>query len=191
LALTNSCREKPQNFKDKQEKDNALPKGGALAYLVCRVTLRFPLDGWLIAPLIFLIPYTMTTEKILAFCKVYNFEPLSAKSEFEFLPRLLGDHEQLTSLVEGIIYGNYRDIAGKGLLISTDQRIIFFRKSFIGKDTFEEVLLSNITSVIFDEGPTYGSIIISADGRTLMIEQCNKIYGVKAVRIMMELVTST
>lgn len=121
----------------------------------------------------------MTTEEILAFCKAHKFEPLSTMSELESLPQLLLPDENVSVMVEGIISGNYRDIAGKGLLITTNKRVIYFRKSFIGKDTYEELQLSEITSVSYEDTVLYGTVTVSAADRSIKIERCNKKLGAK------------
>ncbi|AFD06236.1 PH domain-containing protein [Solitalea canadensis] len=84
-----------------------------------------------------------TSERIDEFSKSFGHKPFSTKSEMKELPNLLKADEQLLGLLEGNlkeIHG--RNVAGQGLVIVTDKRVIFFRKSFIGTVTKEETPIS-------------------------------------------------
>lgn len=128
----------------------------------------------------------MTKEEINLFCNNFKFESAIAKAEFDLLPELLNPSETLLALVEGTICGNYRDIAGKGLLFATNRRVVFFRKSFIGTNTFEEISLSSIATISFDKGRLAdGSISIMTDRQRMIIEQCNNYLAERTVNAIM------
>ena len=102
-----------------------------------------------------------TKEKLEIFIKDYGFKPNQTKSEIKELPTILHPEEKLLGLAEGLLKKIHnRDVNGYGLVIATNKRVIFFRKSFIGTVTKEETPISKISSASFRKGILSSSIAI-------------------------------
>lgn len=123
-----------------------------------------------------------TAERIDQFNKDFGFKPLMTKSEVKEMPKLLNAEENLLGVVEGFlkeIHG--RSIGGNGLIIVTDRRVIFYRKSMLGTVTKEETPISRISSASFRKGLMSASISITTSNNESVIEQCDKKLGEKVV----------
>jgi len=116
-----------------------------------------------------------TKETIDAFIKEIGFKPNMTKAELKELPNVLSPNEKLLRIIEGFLKKIHnRDINGHGIVFVTDKRVVFFRKSFIGTVTIEEIPVSKISSVSFRKGMMYASIAIITSGNEAVVEQCDK-----------------
>jgi hypothetical protein len=70
-----------------------------------------------------------------------------------------------------------RDINGNGLVIATNKRIIFFRKSIIGTVTKEEIPISKVSSSSFRKGLMFSSVAIITSNNEAVVDQCDKTVG--------------
>lgn len=114
-------------------------------------------------------------EAIEKFMRRYGFNPSYTKSEIKELPEILNFDEVLCGLLEGFLKKVHnRDINGTGLVIATNKRIIFFRKTFIGTVTKEEIPVSKISSSSYRKGILFGSIAIVTSNNEAVVEQCDK-----------------
>jgi len=116
-----------------------------------------------------------TKEAIEKFMAEINFTPGSAKSEIKELPNILHPTEKLCGLLKGWLKKVHnREINGSGLVIATDKRIIFYRKSIIGTVTKEEIPISKVSSSSFRKGLLSCSVAIVTSNNEAVIEQCFK-----------------
>lgn len=116
-----------------------------------------------------------TKESIEQFIFEWGYKPTNCKKEVKDLPGLLQDDEVLHGLLEA----QFKDVhkqasSGYGLAIMTNQRILCYRKSFIGTVTSEEIPLSKITGVSYRKGLMFGSVIVTASGNESIFENCSK-----------------
>ena len=116
-----------------------------------------------------------TKETIEAFLKEIGFKPNMTKAEVKELPSILSANETLISVVEGFLKKIHnREVGGWGLVILTDKRVLFYRKSFIGTVTSEEIPISRVSSVSFRKGMLSASLAVITSGNEALVEQCNK-----------------
>ncbi len=116
-----------------------------------------------------------TKESVEVFMKDFGFKPLTTKSEIKELPNLLSPEEKLLGILEGMLKKVHsRDINGNGIVILTNKRVIFFRKSIIGTVTKEEIPISKISSASFRKGILSSSIAIITSGNEAVVEHCDK-----------------
>lgn len=114
-----------------------------------------------------------TKEKVNSFVSSYGFKPVLTKSEVKHLPNILHDDEDLLGIIEGELKIG-KTSNGYGVLIATDKRVIFFRKSILGTQTKEEYPISRITSSIYRKGLMYGAIAIVTANNEAVIDHCSK-----------------
>ncbi|WP_457599813.1 PH domain-containing protein [Hydrogenivirga sp.] len=97
-----------------------------------------------------------------------GIEKLLVRKEIKELPNILREDEKIEAVVQGI----YND--RNGLLIATNERLIFIDKSLLGKVKVEEFPYEKVTSVKYEKGWFLGSVKIYASGNTAEIEQVIK-----------------
>jgi len=109
-----------------------------------------------------------TKEKIDSFMAGYGFKPQNTKSEVKELPNILHPDEELHGLLNGFLkQGKNND--SLGVLIATNKRIIFYRKSIIGTVTKEEIPIRMITSSMYRKGLMTSAVaIITANNETVV-----------------------
>lgn len=113
-------------------------------------------------------------DKLDAFVASYGFKPRNVKSELKHLPQILHPEEELSGLLEGILKKVHtRAMNGIGMVIATDRRIIFFRKSIIGTITKEEIPIEKVSSASHRKGLLTSSIAITTSSNDAIIEGCN------------------
>ena len=131
-----------------------------------------------------------TKDKLESFMKNYGFKPNLTKPEIKELPEILHPEEKLLGLVEGLLKKIHnREISGHGLVIATNKRVIFFRKSFIGTVTKEETPISKISSASFRKGFLTSSIAIVTSNNESEVDNCDKILGKKFIDIVQNLIS--
>ena len=132
-----------------------------------------------------------TYEKIEDFCKQYGFVPIMTKSELKELPNVLMKDEQLMAILQGGLSSikgtNYN---GLGLIIATNRRVLFLRKSIIGTVTKEDYPMSVISSAAFRKGLMASSVVITTANNEAVIERCEKGSADKFIKILTELIHS-
>ena len=116
-----------------------------------------------------------TKEKIDEFMSDYGFKPKNTKSEVKELPNILQEDEELRALLDGMLKRvNGNDFNGAGLVIATNKRIIFFRKSFIGTISKEEIPLRMVTSSGYRKGLMMSGVVITTANNEASVEYCDK-----------------
>lgn len=129
-----------------------------------------------------------TIETIQQFAVDYGFKPMYTKKEMKDLPGLLHDNETVMGLLEAQFKDvNNRASSGYGLVIVTDQRVLCYRKSFIGTVTSEELPLAKITGISYRKGLMLGSVIVTAAGNQSIYDGCNNKDAEKFANIVKEL----
>jgi hypothetical protein len=116
-----------------------------------------------------------TKESIETFMKDYGFKPNMTKPEIKELPSMLHPDEKLHGLLEGMLKRVHNnDINGNGIVIATNKRIIFFRKSIIGTVTKEEIPISKVSSASYRKGLMFSSVAVITASNEAVVEQCDK-----------------
>lgn len=131
-------------------------------------------------------------ERVNQFCSQYGFVPIMTKSELKELPNILSNDEELHGILQGglsAIKGN--NYNGLGLIIATNKRVIFLRKSIIGTLTKEEYSLPLITSVAYRKGLMVSSVVITAANNEAIIERCEKGSADKFINVVTNLIQSS
>ena len=131
-----------------------------------------------------------TKEKIEIFMQKFGFNPIFTKPEIKELSSLLHLEETLFGLLEGQlkkIHNKY--INGVGLVIATDKRIIFFRKSIIGTVTKEEIPITRVSSASYRKGILTSSIAIITANNESVVEQCDKNVAKKFIDVVLRLIS--
>ncbi len=132
-----------------------------------------------------------TIDSIKKFYKDFGFKPSSTKSEIKELSKLLHADEQLHGLLEGFLKNIHgRSINGLGLVIATNKRVIFFRKSIIGTVTKEEIPLNKVTSASYRKGLMFSSISITSASNDSIVEQCDKKISKKFIDNLLGLINN-
>ena len=95
----------------------------------------------------------MNQEQVLEFATKYGYKPNGAKKAFNDIHTILFEDESLKAILEGLLDKiSGRRISGTGIVILSNKRIIFYRKSFIGTITREEIPIGKITSISMRKG---------------------------------------
>jgi|GEM_PF-2210483 len=119
-----------------------------------------------------------TKESIEKFMVDFGFKPRKTQPEIKDLPTILYPDEKLHGLIEGVLTRVHnREINGNGLVIATNKRIIFFRKSFLGIVTKEEIPITKVSSSSFRKGLMFSSVAIIASNNEAVVEYCDKDIG--------------
>jgi len=114
-----------------------------------------------------------TAEKVDKFMADYGFKPKNTKSEVKELPNILQADEELRGLLDGMLKRvNGKDLNGAGLVIATNMRIIFFRKSIIGTVSKEDIPLRMITSSAYRKGLMMSAIAIITANNEAVVDYC-------------------
>jgi len=130
-----------------------------------------------------------TQEKTKEFCDKIGFIPENTKQEIKELPSLLFDDEKLLGLIEGTLENiNGKNVGGWGLVIATDKRVIFFRKSIIGTITKEETPVSKITSASYRKGLMLSKISITTSNNDSVVDWCNNSAAEDFINILLNLI---
>ena len=131
-----------------------------------------------------------TKDKLEDFMKSFGFKPNMTRPEIKELPSLLHPDEQLCGLLEGELKRIHnRDYNGNGLVIATNKRIIFFRKSFIGTVTKEEIPVPRVSSISFRKGLIFSSVTITTASNDSVVENCDKATGKKFSDVVQSLIS--
>jgi len=131
----------------------------------------------------------MTQIEIDKFCNDYGFKPRNSKSEMKELINLLFTDEKLHGLLEGLLENiGGGKINGSGLVIATNKRIVFFRKSFIGTISKEEVSLQVISSASFRKGLITSSIVVTSSSNNAIVKYCDHTMAQKFVNVLTNLI---
>lgn len=133
-----------------------------------------------------------TADSIQQFIAEYGYKPSSCKKEIKDLPELLHPNEQLCALLEA----QFKDVhnkesSGYGLAIATNQRILCYRKSFLGTVTSEEIPLLKITGVSYRKGLVFGSVIVTSGNNDSIYENCMKPDAEKFAKVVQQLLSNT
>lgn len=131
-----------------------------------------------------------TLEDIRKFCSNFGFKPVITGSEIKQLPTVLQADEQLLAVTEGFLKEVHgRKIAGNGVIVVTDKRVLFYRKSIIGTETREEVPLSKVSSASIRKGMLDASIHITTSNNGAEIIHVDKKLAQKTVTIISDLIS--
>lgn len=126
------------------------------------------------------------TEIMNKFCNDFGYKAINTKAEFKMLPTLISSNESLIGIIEGFIKNiGRKEINGAGIFAVTNKRAIFYRKSFIGIETKEEIPLNKISSASFRKGLVWSSIFVTSSNNDAVIEQCDKNQAEKFVSILL------
>ncbi len=133
-----------------------------------------------------------TIESIRKFCNDTGFKPGNTSSEIKELPNILKSDETLKGLLEGTLTKIHnRNFNGNGLAIATDKRVIFYRKSFIGTITHEEIPVTKISSVSFRKGLLLGSLMVITSNNEAKIENCDNKKAIQFSEVIKDLINTT
>ncbi|HET6995215.1 MAG TPA: PH domain-containing protein [Chitinophagaceae bacterium] len=131
-----------------------------------------------------------TKEALETFMKDFGFKPSMTKPEIKELPSLLSPDEKLHGLLEGMLKRVHNnDINGNGLVIATNKRIIFFRKSIIGTVTKEEIPISKVSSASFRKGLMFASVAVITASNEAVVEQCDKTLANRFSQVVQKLIS--
>lgn len=133
-----------------------------------------------------------TREKIKEFIEKNSIEiQFTIKSEIDSLHTILKPEEKLIGILGGLLKKiNNNKGAGYGVVVSTDKRVIFYRKSIIGTVTQEEYPISKISSISYRKGLLYGTISIFSSNNEAVIENCNNSNAKTFSQSLQELVNN-
>lgn len=113
-------------------------------------------------------------QKILSFLERYKFAYTSAKPEIKAMANVLQQDEQIVAMLAGLLKNVHgKNINGSGLVVATDKRIIFYRKSVIGTVTMEEIPMSKVSSASFRKGIFLSEVFIGTSGNNASIDNCD------------------
>lgn len=96
-----------------------------------------------------------------------SWSAILGRKEIKELPRILWEGEQIRGAIQGL-YNNRL-----GLLVSTDRRLIFVDKGWVGLKV-EDFPYDKITSIQYQLGWIFGEITIFASGNRAEIKQLAK-----------------
>lgn len=114
-------------------------------------------------------------QKILSFLDRYKFAYSSSKSEIKAMVNVLHDDEQIVAMLSGLLKNVHgHNINGSGLVVATDKRVIFYRKSIIGTVTMEEIPISKVSSASFRKGILLAEVFIGTSGNNASIDNCDQ-----------------
>ncbi len=117
----------------------------------------------------------MTKETIKQFIETSAFHPRITKIEIRHLPEVLIAEEILHGLLEGHLQDFFeKSIKKYCLIVATDRRILFLRKSFLGKGFIESVELTDMISIVeyFSSPHLMSNVILTLSNALLVIEHC-------------------
>jgi hypothetical protein len=90
------------------------------------------------------------------------------QKEIKELPRIISDNEN----IDDIVYGLYNN--GIGILVSTNQRLIFIDKGTFGGLKVEDFPLNKISSIQYETGFLTGKLKIHTSGNVAVIDSVAK-----------------
>lgn len=132
-----------------------------------------------------------TKDKLENFMQSFGFKPNMTKPEIKELPSLLHPDEILLGLLEGQLKRIHnRDFNGLGLVIATNKRLIFFRKSILGTVTKEEMPVNKISSASFRKGLLSSSIAITTSNNDSVVDHCDKTVAKKFIDVVQNLISN-
>jgi hypothetical protein len=99
-------------------------------------------------------------------------ETIGGRRELRMLPDHLHDGER----VDLIATGTYEDGLATGIVVLTDQRLLFLKDGVLFKRS-EDFPLDKITSVQWSSGPMFGKITVFASGNRAVIDNLEKPDG--------------
>jgi hypothetical protein len=88
--------------------------------------------------------------------------------EINELPEILNTDESIDNIIQG--YYN----KGRGILVSTNRRLVFIDKGFLYGLKVEDFPLDKITSIQYETGMMLGKVKIHTSGNTAIIENVDK-----------------
>ncbi|MCE7069052.1 PH domain-containing protein [Dyadobacter sp. CY327] len=113
------------------------------------------------------------SEELNSFLTNYGFQPKETWDEIRELPSLIHTGEVYLAIIEGqLVKIHNRPRSGIGILVLTDRRTVFYRKSIMGTVTMEEIPLSKISSTSYRKGLVFSSICITASNNEAIIDYC-------------------
>lgn len=107
-------------------------------------------------------------EKLIKLAKKWNVWTFGHKHDIKALPEVLRDDEKVERMATGYYEG------GSGVIVATDQRILFLDKGILFGLRVEEFPYDKITSIKHKKGLVLGSITIYTGGNKAKIENVQK-----------------
>ncbi|MBM9501879.1 PH domain-containing protein [Leptospira sp. 201903071] len=113
-----------------------------------------------------------------------NLSTLLGRQEISELPNILAQNEKLNNLIQG----KYND--REGILVSTNNRLIFIDKGLIYGLKVESFPLDQINSIQYETGAIYGTVIIHTAGNTARIDRIFKLQARKFSESVQSLISN-
>lgn len=115
-----------------------------------------------------------TPESITAFIEKVGFKSIVTKAEVKSLHTVLLQNEIPVYILQGLLQQmNDKNAVGVGVLLLTNKRALFYRKSMLGTVTREEYPIDRISSVSLRKGILLSSIHIYTGNIESIIKDCD------------------
>jgi hypothetical protein len=124
-----------------------------------------------------------TDEGIKQYVKNYGFKFYRRSGEIKELPKILTPNEKIIALVSGYFKKLHQTpVYGYGLVIATNYRIIFYKKSILGGNIMHEIPLNKLSSISYKKGWFFTSITITTSGKELVVSDCGNNMANKFIK---------
>lgn len=133
-----------------------------------------------------------TQEKVKARFDNMRYKCMYTKQEIKTLHSILQPNEEIVTAVEGELKKIHnRNHTGWGIVVLTDIRLIFYRKSLIGTVTLEEFPISKISSSSYRKGIMQASFLVNTSHNNAEFECFEKITTEELNRLLQERIHGT
>jgi len=133
-----------------------------------------------------------TKETIEKFCLDFGYKPINSKAEYKELPNIVKPEETLIAIIEGVLKNvGHQKVNGGGILLVSNQRLLFYRKSFIGTITTEEYPIKQVTTASYRKGLMSSEIVVTASNNNAILDLCDKKQGEKTVAAILSAINNT
>jgi len=124
-----------------------------------------------------------TADSIKDYVKNYGFKFYRRRGEIKDLPKILTPNEKIIALLSGYFKKLHQTpVYGYGLVIATNSRIIFYKKSILGRTIMHEIPLNKLSSISYRRGWFFTSITLTTSGKELVVSDCGNNMANKFIK---------
>jgi hypothetical protein len=132
-----------------------------------------------------------TAENVKDYVKNYGFKFYGRGREIKSLHKILIPNETILALLSAYFKKLHNtSVYGYGIVIATNTRIIFYKKSFFGIINMYEIPLNKLSSISYKKGLFFSTITIITSGLEIVVSDCRNKVADKFTKVVQNTISN-